>query len=198
MPQRVLIILSVSILVLSFQFVSDWTKEKEDDGIVVYTRTITGKSYLEYKTDFKVYAILARVKEVITAVDSYKEWMPSTVESRIVRKKSDSVFYAYTVTETPWPASSRDLAFKGTVQKVDANTFRITYTEAPTSVPENKKYVRIKGYRAIWELTQQSPDYVMVSFRFTFDPGSTYPNWMIKNGIVSARIDVAKSLRKRV
>ena len=191
------ILISTS-LVFSFQYLSDWEKEKEEDGVIAYTRTKSGESYLEYRTDFLVNANLARVKEVITDVASYSAWMPSTLESRVVRKVNDSVFFAYTVTDTPWPASNRDLAFKGTVMKTSANRYVITYEEAPSVVPENSNYVRIAAYHAVWELEQVTPSQVQVSFIFSFDPGSTYPNWMIKSGVISARIEAAKKLRERV
>ncbi len=196
--QSLLVLFISSALVFCYQSDSTWNKEKEENGVIVYTRTKAGKSYLEYRTDFHVNASLARVKEIITDVALYKKWMPSTLESRIVRRVSDSVFYAYTVTDTPWPASNRDLAFKGTVKKTSANSYEITYKEAPSTVPENSKYVRIKAYHAVWKLEQITPSQVRVSFVLSFDPGSTYPNWMIKSGVISARIEVAKKLRERV
>lgn len=188
----------VAIVSTLFTVDASWEKEEEEDGITVYTREKSGKDYLEYRSDFIVESSLKRVKEVLVDIESYKDWMPSTLESKLLNKVNDSLFYAYSVADTPWPASNRDLVFKGIVANSGKSSCTITYTSSPNAIEHHPDYVRIEEYTAVWKLEEIAPNKVSLSYVFSFDPGSSYPSWMIKGSIISARIEVAQGLRQRV
>lgn len=176
----------------------DWTLEKTESSVKAYSRIKEGTDYYEFRTIFKVDADINAAKKLITNVANFKNWLPSTTESKLLKKVNDNIYYGYTVTEMPWPFSDRDLVFKTTVKKFGAKKYKITLVGTPDYIAKDKNKVRVKDYRAEWIIKEIEPNVVKVYYQASFDPGSTYPNWMIKNSMIDARIQTSINLKKQL
>ena len=191
-PRRLFMIFFLLVLSNSIYGQTNWVKEKVVDGITAYSRIKEGKDYYEFRTVFQVHTSLSTISDFICNMNNFKNWMPNCIESIIYKRDNDSVFYAYTITEAPWPASNRDVAFKVIREKTSPQVTQITLRGV--SYPLSKNNVRVKDYHAVWILTAKSPDIVVVDYTASFHPGSNYPNWLIKNSLIDARINVSQKL----
>lgn len=169
-----------------------WVEEKSEGGIKAYARIKSGKKYYEFRAVFQTKGNLKKAVQIVTDVDNFKNWMPNTLESKIVKKVNDSTFYAYTVTSAPKPASTRDAAFKVTRKRNNATSYSIIMEGKPESYPIQSGKVRVKEYFAVWKITQIAPDLIEVDYIASFNPGDSFPNWMIKNSLIDARIKISK------
>ena len=49
-------------------------------------------------------------------------------------------------------------------------------------------------YFAQWTIIEIAPNKTQIEYIGSFDPGKSYPNWMVKNSIIDARIESSKKL----
>jgi len=177
----------------------EWIYEKESNDIKAYSRMKEGKEYYEYRAKIAVYGTMEQLKKTIVDVDNFKKWMPNTIDSKVLEKLNDSTYYGYTVTSAPWPASNRDGVFIGKIKKIDALTYTISQTSAPASYyPTQPGKVRINEYSGIWKLTDLGNGMVEIDYVGSFNPGSQYPNWAVKNSMIDGRIKTMEALIKEL
>lgn len=193
-------ILLLFILFISSTFYAqdNWVLEKTESDIKAYSRIKEGTDYYEFRTIFKVDASILDAKNLITDVANFKNWLPNTKASKLLKKVNDNVYYGYTVTETPWPLSDRDLVFKATVKKLGSKKYSITLEGTPDYIAEDKKKVRVQEYKAQWIIKEVEPNVIKVYYQASFNPGSSYPNWMIKNSMIDARIETSLNFRAQL
>lgn len=193
-------ILLLFILFISSTFYAqdNWVLEKRESDIKAYSRIKEGTDYYEFRTIFKVDASILDAKNLITDVANFKNWLPNTKASKLLKKVNDNVYYGYTVTETPWPLSDRDLVFKATVKKLGSKKYSITLEGTPDYIAEDKKKVRVQEYKAQWIIKEIEPNVIKVYYQASFNPGSSYPNWMIKNSMIDARIETSLNFRAQL
>lgn len=176
----------------------NWTLEKTKSGVKAYSRIKDGADYYEFRTIFRVEANLIEAKNLVTDVTNFKNWLPNTIDSKLLKKINDSLYYGYTVTETPWPLSDRDLVFKATVKKVGSKLYSILLEGTPDYFAKDKSKVRVQEYKAQWIIKEIQPNVVTVYYQASFNPGSTYPSWMIKNSMIDARIQTSLNFRAQL
>lgn len=186
------------VLALSTFTQNDWVKESKEDGIQAYSRIKEGKTYYEFRTVFTTKTTIYKAKKLITNIDNLKTWLPSTLDSKLLEKVSDTEFYGYTVTDAPWPASNRDLVFKMTVKRHSSKSYTITLKGEPNYYPIQSGKVRVKEYLAVWKIDLKDDNLIEIDYTASFDPGSTYPNWLIKNSMIEARIETSLNFRKQL
>jgi hypothetical protein len=200
MFNKYLITLSVfSIFSLNIFAQNDWTFEKESNEIKAYSRMKEGKEYYEYRAKVVIYSTLEFVKKAIVDVDNFKKWMPNTVDSKILEKLNDSTYYGYTVTSAPWPASNRDGVFLGKIKRLNSSSYLITQTSAPSSYyPTQSGKVRINEYSGVWKIVDIGNGTVEIDYIGSFNPGSQYPNWVVKNSMIDGRLKTMEALIKEL
>lgn len=177
---------------------NNWVKETKEDGIQAYSRIKEGKEYYEFRTVFTTKTTVYKAKKLITDIDNLKNWLPSTLDSKLLEKVSDTEFYGYTVTDAPWPASNRDLVFKMTVKRHSSSSYTITLKGDSDYYPLQSDKVRVKEYLAVWKIELKGDNLIEIDYTASFDPGSTYPNWLIKNSMIEARIETSLNFRNQL
>lgn len=191
-----LIFLSFSIFILSFSS-KPWILEHDKNEIKAYARIQQGKDYYEFKTNTRVNASIKQVVGVLMNVAKFKEWMPSTLESKVLKQKSSHEKIAYTLSSVPWPMSSRDLVFSMKLSYPDKNSAKIELEGLYDYIPHNKDHVRVKDYKAVWTLKYKGGK-TFVEHYVSFDPDTSASMWMIKNSMVKARVSVLEGLKEEL
>lgn len=186
------------VLTLSVFGQGEWEKETYKDGIQSYSRIKEGKDYYEFRTVFTTKSTIYEAKKLITNIDNMKNWLPSTLDSKLLEKVSGTEFYGYTVTDTPWPASNRDLVFKMTVKRYSSKSYTITLKGAPDYYSLQSGKVRVLEYFAVWKIDLKDDNLIEIDYTASFNPGSTYPNWLIKNSMVEARMATSLNFRREL
>lgn len=175
-----------------------WDVEKTEDNIKAYSRLKEGKDYYEFRTVFNAKGTLDQAIKLISNVPHFKNWMPKTLESKLLKKLNKNEFYGYTIIDTPWPASKRDLVFKATIKTVGSKGCNIVIEGKPDFHPLDKDKVRLQEYNAEWRIVEIAEGVLLIDYRASFEPGSNYPNWMVKNTLIDARIETSKNFMKEL
>jgi ribosome-associated toxin RatA of RatAB toxin-antitoxin module len=175
-----------------------WVQEKHVDNIRAYSRMKEGRDFYEYRTVFTVNAPLSKASNLLFDVANFKNWLPNCLESKVVRKENEDVLIGYTVTDAPWPSTDRDVAFKVTRKRISANCVTLTMESRSDYFPEQKGLVRVREYQAVWKITETESNLLEIEYIASFNPGSSTPNWVIKNSIIDARIESSKNFIREV
>lgn len=176
---------------------NEWVLEKTEDDIEVYTRIKKGTNYYEFRVIFYANSSMKHAVDLIMNVNNFKNWMPNTLESKVLKKVDENTLYGYTITAAPWPASSRDLVFKLT-KKSSNNGCSLLLVGKPDFYVTQSGKVRVQEYRAEWKLTELSPHRLKIDYNQSFNPGNAFPNWMVKNAFIDARMTTAKKFKEEL
>lgn len=195
---RIIILTLLVLFFLSCNAQTEWVKEQYTEGVQAYSRIKKGTDYYEFRTVFTAKSSIYRAKKLITNISYWKEWLPSTLDSKLLKKLNDTEFYGYTVTDAPWPASNRDLVFKMVVKRHSSKSYTITLKGEPDYYPHQSGKVRVNEYESVWKIDLKDEGLIEVDYYASFDPETSYPNWLIKNSMVEARIETSLNFRKQL
>ncbi len=90
-------------------------------------------------------AKLSSLAALVLDIDNYPKWSFNTEKSYVLKKISPSELYFYTLINSPWPVSDRDLAVHLSLVQ-DSNTHVLTLSairEIANFIPEKKGIVRV-------------------------------------------------------
>ena len=175
-----------------------WRLDREQDGIVVYTRPVEGSGIREFKGSALVAASVDSIRALLRDANHFKDWFPNTIESRLLDRQGN-VAYQYSVLDLPWPVSDRDNVFRSETE-TDSATGRISIrvTAAPDYHPEQPERVRVRRALGQWLLEPVSPAETQVTFTMHLEPGGGVPQWLINTQVVETPFDALTNLRTAV
>ena len=175
-----------------------WRLDREQDGIVVYTRPVEGSGIREFKGSALVAASVDSIRALLRDANHFKDWFPNTIESRLLDREGN-VAYQYSVLDLPWPVSDRDNVFRSETE-TDSATGRISIrvTAAPDYHPEQPERVRVRRALGQWLLEPVSPAETQVTFTMHLEPGGGVPQWLINTQVVETPFDALTNLRAAV
>ena len=182
------------LLLFSPGVTNSWVLEYDKDQILAYARIKEGVNYYEFKTELISDADIKQVVKVLMKVSKFKEWMPNTLESKVLKEKSSHEKIAYTLSSVPWPMSPRDLIFSMKLSYLDKNSAKIELEGLYDYIPHHKDHVRVKDYQAVWTLKSKGGK-IHIGHYVSFDPDTSASMWMIKNSMVKARVSVLEGLK---
>jgi len=173
----------------------EWTLEKQQDGISVYTRPVAGSGIKEFKGEAEISSPVDAILRVLRDSDGFKDWFPNCPESKLLARE-ENVSYQYSVMSTPWPLSDRDNIFRSeTRRSPGSGVVVIEVTAAPDYSPERGGRVRVRKARGSWKLEPVAKDRTRVTFTMHLEPGGGIPEWMINARVVGTPFEALTNLR---
>ncbi len=179
---------------------SEWVLKKDKSGITVYTRSVKGSSFDEFKGVTTIANVsLTEVLDVILDVKNYTSLFPDCVNPRIL--KQDGKFYDIHSVEvkTPWPVKSRDAIYEQkTTLSADHKKAQVILKPMPDYAPEKEGLVRIQKGTGFWELEEDAARNVKVTYQFHGDPGGEIPSWLANSFVVTQPFQTLNNLKNRL
>lgn len=179
----------------------EWHLEKDDakKDIQVFTREIPGSELKEFRgvTHIKapVSAFVALLKDPAQATS----WMHNVKKFEVMETRSDLENVVYTVNDTPWPVTNRDVYIRSVFSQ-DPSTFAVTVslTGLADYKPKNSDFVRMPALTGAWTFTPQQNGVVEVSYQVHANPGGSLPNWLVNAIVVDTPYNTLNNLQKKV
>ena len=161
-------------------FAQNWEIKRDKGGIKVYVRDVPGSKIKELKFTTHVEASLSSIAAVLTNVEGFDDWAYGALNSRTIKKISDTEVYYYTEVDFPWPFDNRDLVLHSTFWQ-DKKTLAIhsKTTSAHWMEAEKEDLVRIKRADLYWTFTPAGNGKVRVDYYLNSDPAGNIPAWMV-------------------
>jgi len=95
---------------------AEWTLEKDEDHIQLYTREVAGSPFLAVKVIALINAPIEKVAAAFGDGNGCAEWRAMCKSSQVLSEVSDQESFVYLVLDLPWPVSDRDLVMHSTTQ----------------------------------------------------------------------------------
>ena len=154
-----------SIFLFSYQkeFPTDWVLKKDKNQIKVYLRNLDYNSQ-QYRAETIVEADINSVSSHILDFNNSFKWMYKLKSSKILSKKSDSLFYVYFTIKMNWPLKNRDLVSDVIVSKTE-NKVIIELNSVPGHIEINPNFERIKDTKSVWKLEYLTKNKTIVSLQ---------------------------------
>ncbi|MDP5170152.1 MAG: START domain-containing protein [Bacteroidia bacterium] len=182
---------------LLFSITGDWTLEKDESGIKVYTRAVPGQQLKAFRAVMEVAASPDQVLAILTDADKGEEWMDRISDGRLLRRIGDHSYISYSVIDFPWPLDDRDIVVKVDIAR-EGETIICTHTNAPDAYPRQASIIRIPKYQGKWTLEKLSNGGCRVTNEGSSSPGGSVPDWLANSGVVDSPFNTLTNLRKRL
>ena len=163
----------------------EWKLEKNKKGVVVYTRTIPGSFYKEFKGVTTIKCSMSTIMAVFRDIPGFTEWMHDCIESTNLKKISDMENYGYYLYHAPWPVSNRDIVTHSTVkQDPTSKVLTIQMEGTPTFVPSKSDIVRVSKLNGFWKFTPKANGEIEMIYQVHSELGGSVPVWLANSTVV--------------
>lgn len=190
----VLVLLSWAFLFAHAQ--GDCKLRKEVDGIKVYTCNTDTSKFKSIKVECELKCSLDKLESCLLDFENYTQWQFNTVESKRIKKISDSEYIYYTKIEAPWPVSDRDMVVHLRSNR-SGNQLLVTANSELGVVAEEEDLVRVPASRSQWVVTEKNKESLEIKYAIQIDPGGNVPAWLVNWVCANAPLQSFQSLKKR-
>jgi START domain-containing protein len=173
---------------------SNWELKKDKNDIIIYTRSVEGSGYKEFRGEMTVESKLSEVIKIFKNVDRFDEWMADVKKVEFLKSDEDNLYY-YIETEVPWPIDNRDMVYHLHFTKENDTDVKVRVTGITDYVPEKKGIVRIEKVIGFWKLTVLGENSIGISYQLHAEPGGTIPKWLANAKIVDMPFATLRGLK---
>ena len=196
--------LFIRLLLASFIFLNintgvptDWKLRKEEAGVKIYTRNISGSPFEEFRGVVTISnTSLTKVLDVITDVKHYPVNFPNCSGAEVLEQKGKYNDIHYIIIKAPWPVTDRDAIYEAstTFSQKGKHAF-MKLSPLGHYRQENKGFIRVHNGSGFWDLEEIAPNSIQVVYQFHADPAGEIPAWLANSVIVSNPLRTLESLR---
>jgi len=175
----------------------NWTLEKEEDGIKVYTKRESGSSYKAFKAEMQVNCTIEDLFGIFKDANSFGKCVTYCKEIKLLKAEEDAVYY-YIETSLPWPFDNRDMVYQLKFSERNGNQAKVIVTGMPSYVQQREGVVRIEKANGYWVLDAMDANRTAVTYQMHVEAGGSIPAWLANLSIVNIPYSTFMELRKIV
>ncbi len=177
---------------------TNWTFQKEKEGIKVYTRPSKTSKFNEIKAEFDVQTSMAKFISVTFDVDKYPLWTYGIKTSRLCERVSNEEIVYYSEVNAPWPFSNRDFYSKLKLSRdPSSKTITITAIGLPNYKPPVNGIVRIPYLHSDMVASEVNSSTLHVVYTTNVDAGGAVPAWLVNLFSTTGPIESFTNLKQR-
>ena len=177
---------------------SAWRLKKDQNGIVIYSRSQKDSKFNELKAVFDLAGNYDQLCSILNDVSNYKTWVYGTASSTLVERKSATEFVYYSQISAPWPVSNRDF-YSDTRIWIDSANHQMRLSSCNVDkFPPAKDLVRIPHLKAEWIITASSPTSLHVEYTLSWDPGGNIPAFIANAFSTSGPLQSFSHLKQKM
>lgn len=178
----------------------NWILRKEEDGITIYTRSVPGSSFDEFKAIISISnTSLAEVLGIILDANNYPGLIADCSESKILVQKGKYYDIHYLSIRAPWPIKDRDAIYESTTTFInEGKQAHVSLTPLGNYLDEKENIVRMYNGVGYWEVEELERKSVKITYQFHGSPEGLLPAWLSNSVIVANPFKTLQNLRNRV
>ena len=173
-----------------------WTLARQAEGISVYTRDVADSPLKAFRAEVEIGATVAHVLEVIGDTEAMAEWLPDTLQCRLLAS-TGLEHTVYVETEAPWPVANRDGVYRFTIEREQGGAAIVRVVALPDYVAVRDGIVRIPRSDGQWRIEPKGVG-VRVAYEIHADPGGHVPAWLANLTVVRMPFKTLRNLRHYV
>lgn len=191
--------LLASLILINANVNTDWKLRKDDTGVRIYTRSVAGSPFEEFRAVVTISKTsVTNVLDIITDVKNYPVNFPNCNSAAVLLQKDKYDDIHYITIDTPWPVKKRDAIYEASTS-ISPNGKHAQVKLIPRSdyKEESAEFIRVHNGSGFWELDEVSTNTIQVVYQFHADPGGEIPAWIANAVIVSNPLKTMQSLREK-
>jgi START domain len=177
---------------------SAWELKKDENGILIYSRSVKESKYDELKAVFDLPGTYDQLRTILNDVNNYKTWVCNTAASHLVERKSETEMVYYSRVSAPWPVSNRDFYSDTRIWMDSANHQMRLSSRSINQFPPTGHIVRIAFLRSEWIITAPSPGTLHVEYTLSWDPGGNIPAFLANAVSTSGPLQSFSQLKRKM
>ncbi|WP_321323187.1 START domain-containing protein [Thiomicrorhabdus sp.] len=177
-----------------------WDLEPTDEAspVKVWTQSVEGSSFKEFKGQVNINAPVNKILNVIRDTDNLPKWYYNTKQAKQLKKLSDSQALSYTVTKTPWPVTDRDSVTLSTQSSLDNGGYLIDLQAQPNAYPKQPDKIRVPKMQGFWKLEPVAKNKTSVTLQIAAEPGGEIPSWLANSMVIDMPFYTLTNLKQRI
>lgn len=176
-----------------------WDLAKEENSIRVYTRSVEGSSFKEYRSVMQIEASLSSLVALVDDIPSYPKWIHTCKKAIVLKTFNQTKSQIYTINNAPWPVSDRDAVALNEISQNDS-TFVVTVNISgiPDLIPLKPGLVRVKKIKGFWRFSPLENGIVEVVYQVHNEPGGKIPAWLVNSIVVDQPFQTLLKMREQI
>jgi hypothetical protein len=194
---KILLVIGVSFWIC-FELNAQCTLRKNQDSIKVFTCHTDSSKFKSIVAEFFIHTSLTSLSDFVLDIPKYTQWQFNTIESKIIKKISNTEMIYRTVIEAPWPVTDRDMVVHITSEFSDGKMLNITTDSESGIVSIKEGLVRVPSSHAEWIVKEKSKNHLEVKYMMQIDPGGSVPAWLVNWVCANAPYQSFKNLKVKL
>lgn len=188
----------LNLFLVSGLLAQPWTFAKEKDGIKVYTRVESNRSWKSFKGEVTFRATMDNVCSLLGNDKNNDWWDKAITDVKVLGYEENKFIQYYMVYSLPWPFKNRDIVTETTITTdTESGVRKYVARPLPNKVPEKSNLVRIKEYQQTWTVQPENKGYIHVALEGSLNPGGNIPAWLFNMIITETPLKMLNSIRKK-
>lgn len=176
-----------------------WKRNLAKNGITIYTRSVAGSAYKEFRATMVVKSSLGKAIALMEDIPGYTRWMKDCKEARVLSKLSATSGVIYSLQATPWPIAEREAVVSYSFSRAkNPPAVRIQIEAAPNVVPVSPGRVRISRLKGYWNFAEVAEGSVEVTYTLHSEPGGSLPAWAVAGMVAHLPYETLNKLRAQL
>lgn len=195
MPQKLLLLIIISVQ-LSFYAAGqeNWNTVKDETGIKVFTKTVSGSRYKAFKAEMQLNCKIENIIEVLKNTDSNNGWIVNCKEVKLLKTDGNDQYF-YIETSLPLPFQNRDMVYHFQYVETNKEQVRVNVMGIPDYIRPNAGIVRMVKADGYWLLISIGKEMTSVTYQMHVEPGGLIPAWLANPFIKNVPFSTFKELR---
>jgi hypothetical protein len=177
-----------------------WELVEDEDDIKVWSLEIPDKDLPGFRGITMVNATIDELLAELLDFNSHSQWMWNTLESRLVKRLSDTRAIIYNMVNAPWPVKDRDMVMESDYRFTPdhkALTIRFRQTKEG-GVPIPWRVIRVPRIEGFYRFWSESPTRTNVLYQVEVDIGGNVPDFSARRYARKLPFETLEALRERV
>lgn len=173
-----------------------WHLQAGEAGILLWSRAHPPGAFLALRLEMNVAAPPSALLAVLRDTARHQEWLPQSLEVRVLAKPAPDEDLVYTRLSAPWPVQERELITHSRLQRLPNCALMLTVWAAPDALPPYPGRVRIRASEGRWEAVPQLNGTTLIRLETYTNPGDNLPAWLINPIAAQAALDSFRAIRR--
>lgn len=178
---------------VSFMSSADWKESKNKCGVKVSLKEVTGSPIKAFMVEGVIKSSPEKVVKALMNFSSFTKWHYGVIESKEIKKITETKSLAYMKIDFPWPVKNRDSIATSEIVKEGKSTKVVI-----ERFPDNKiktKNIRVSKTDGFW-MVKPHKDGSYVSQQLHAEPGGSIPDWVVNMMLSKSPYQTFKGLRE--
>jgi len=173
-----------------------WNLRKQSNSIEIYTRSVEGSSYKEFKAVMTLDSLdLEEIVSPLMNVNCYSSLFPYVDESQVLKKYGSDHKILYCNLDLPWPFNDRDVVYEQYfTYNPKEQTIYIEMKCVKNWKAKSNGVVRILSSRGYWQIKRISGGNYEIIYQFHTELEGNIPSWLANSMVVDYPYRTMKNL----